>query len=279
MPLIRSYQEFDGVWVFDSHLDKDTATYDATHLEKLAEHEKHHFWFKHRGDKICQAFQQYVPKSARILEIGGGTGYIASKLEKLGFIVEMADIHANGLQHAKKKGISKLYRFDIYSPPFLEEFDVICLFDVLEHLHDPLKAIKCIKGMLRPNGRLILTVPAHQWLWSRDDVIAGHRQRFTRRDLKQLFHASDFKIIQLHYFFIAVLPFLLLRRWRKKDDGSALRKEEAFDLKMSLVFNYFFKLLMQAEVYLDPFLPNLAGGSLLGIAVMSPAGYKTQLPY
>lgn len=266
MPLIRDFQKHDEILVFDSHLDESFSTYDAQHLEALAQEEEKHFWFLRRRDKICDAFLSNVPKSAKVLEIGGGTGFIAAKLIELGFSIEMADIHSYGLRLAKNRGITKLYQFDLFRPPFHQEFDVICLFDVLEHLHHPLKALQSLKSMLKPGGMVILTVPAHQWLWNRDDVLAGHQKRYTRHSLKQVFHGSGFKPVAVRYFFSAIIPFLLLRRWVKRDDGSPLRKEEVFKIKTQPFVNCVLDIATRLEFSLDRLLPNIAGGSLLAIA-------------
>ncbi len=270
MPLIRDFQEKEGIWIFDSPIDTNLSTYNASHLKILAEIEERHFWFKTRRDKICQIFQSYVAKPAKILEIGGGTGFIAAKLQDLGFTVEMADLHFNGLCYAKNKGITRLYQFDLFHAPFQEEFDVICLFDVLEHLHDPLQALKCLKSMLKLKGMIILTVPAHQWLWNRDDVIAGHQRRFTKSYIKTLFNNTQLQPIYIRYFFSAILPFLLLRKWIKKDDGSLLSPKETFAPKIHPLLNHLLEIATRSEFYFDRLLPNLAGGSLLGIAVTSP---------
>lgn len=262
MPVIRDFQERDGIWVFDSHLDERISNYDARHLEELFQAEERHFWFLRRRDKICAIFDRYVSLSAKVLEIGGGTGFIAAALKHLGFCIEMGDIHLYGLQQAKNKGVSKLYQFDLLEPPFQEEFDVICLFDVLEHLSDPLKALGCIKKMLKNDGMLILSVPAHPWLWSREDVIAGHQLRFTKKSLCQLIESAGFKPVDIRYFFTALLPFLLLRRWIKPDDGSALRKEEVLQLKISSSWNRFFDWITRSEWFLE----SVAGGSILAVA-------------
>lgn len=249
---------------------KTESSYDAHHLDILAEAEEGHFWFEIRREKICRTFERYVPKSSRILEIGGGTGFIASKLIELGYCIEMADMHRNALEHAKMKGITALHPCDLFDAPFHEEFDVVCLFDVLEHLSDPFKAMECIRKMLKPGGRVILTVPAHSWLWSREDVIAGHKTRFTKQSLSAIFLASRLEIIDVHYFFSTLLPWLFLRRWIKRDDGSPLRKEELFNPQVHPLLNSLGKLVLRSELFLAPAIPNLAGGSLLGIAHKIP---------
>jgi SAM-dependent methyltransferase len=269
MPLLRAYQEKNAVLVFDSALEESLSTYESSHLDILAKAEKSHFWFKNRREKICQTFKRFVPKNARILEIGAGTGFVAEKLQELGYSIEVSDIHSNGLLYAKKRGLQKLYQFDLFNPPFEEEFDVICLFDVLEHLSDEEEALDCLKKMLKPGGLIILTVPAHSWLWSRDDVIAGHHRRFTKKHLKNAFLSSGLQPLHLSYFFSAILPFLLLRRWKKKDTGLPLRKAEILEIKMQPLMNKVMHFLTQSEFYLDGVLPNIAGGSLLGIAQRS----------
>lgn len=266
MSYTRKFYQEEGLLIFDPELDNRCSTYDAKHLDVLENTEESHFWFKNRRHKICNIFEAYVPKSSRILEIGGGTGFIAAKLQKLGFSIEMADIHSNGLRQAKKKGISKLYQFDLFNPPFQQAFEVICLFDVLEHLSDPIKAIECLKKMLKPKGIIILTVPAHQWLWSRDDVVARHHQRFTKTTLLKLFQQTHLTPLYMRYFFSAILPFLLMRRIIRRDDKLPLRKDELFKTEIPLICNYFFDLLTRLEFHIEKFLPNIAGGSLLAVA-------------
>jgi 2-polyprenyl-3-methyl-5-hydroxy-6-metoxy-1,4-benzoquinol methylase len=263
---IRSFEKREGVCIFDLEIDAQFSTYEALHLNELASVEKDHFWFKSRRDYICKEFRRHVKKGARILEIGSGTGFVAEKLQELGFSIEVSDIHSNGLREAKKRGLQTLYQFDLFNPPFVEEFDVVCLFDVFEHLKDQERALLCLSQMLKKGGLIILTVPSHQWLWSRDDVIAGHEMRFNKKNLKQLFASSNLQTLSVRYFFASLVPFLLLRKWLRKDKGTPLRKEEELNIRFNPVTNRFFTLLTQLELYLHRLIPNAWGGSLLGIA-------------
>lgn len=270
MPLIRPYCQKDHVFVFDSHLDSQFSSYAAHHLDHLMEAEKSHFWFTSRCEIICRTFQQHIDKTARILEIGGGTGFIAKNLTNLGYRVEMADIHSNGLRYAQKKGIDQLYQFDLFNPPFHEEFDVICLFDVLEHLKDDMKALECLKVMLKPGGFIILTVPAHQWLWSRDDAIAGHYRRYTKKKLEELFETCCLELLYTQYFFSILVPFFLLRRFIKKDSGLPIQENETVSLDIHPIFNKTFSLLTKIEFYFNFRLNRFLGGSLIGVVQKHP---------
>jgi|JI10StandDraft_1071094.scaffolds.fasta_scaffold14071_7 SAM-dependent methyltransferase len=261
MTIIREFQDYDGIFSFDTKLD-DQSTYEASHIAALEKGEKTHFWFELRREKILKTFRTFVSKEETILEIGGGTGFIAEKLLAEGYFLELADIHSSALHLAKKRGIQSLYQFDLYCPPFKERYDVICLFDVLEHCHDDIKALHALKKMLKPGGKLIFTVPAHQWLWSYDDVLAGHTKRYTKKTLAKIFKEAGLHPYYSRYFFIFILPFLYLRTWIRKKG----QKTKELNFSLPLWLNRFFRKLTEMEFLLDPFIPNFAGGSLLAIA-------------
>jgi len=262
---MREYKEKDRILIFDEVQDEQLSTYDPRHLEELVKAESYHFWFTTRRDKVCSIFNNHVGKECRILEIGGGTGFIAERLQQLGFNIELSDCASNGLAYARERGIEKLYQFDLFNPPFQEAFDVICLFDVLEHLNDDHQALEMLKKMLKPGGKIILTVPAHQWLWNRDDTLAGHKRRYTKKQLELVFKSAGLQPLYLRYFFIMILPFLVLRKWIKKDDSQA-HSNEKIDFRIPSYANKFFYFLTKIEFQLDWLLPNIMGGSLIGIA-------------
>lgn len=211
---------------------------------------------------MLKIFESFVDKGHRILEIGGGTGFIAQKLLESGYSIEMADIHSNALHIAKSKGIKRLYQFDLYNPPFTEAFDVICLFDVLEHCHDNQKALMTIKTMLKPGGKLILSVPAHKWLWSHDDVLSGHNKRYKKKDFFELYKACDLIPLSTQYFFLFITPFLLLRSLVRRKGRD--KQEVNFDLPP--LVNRVFQGLTSLESVLSPYLPNGLGGSLFSVS-------------
>jgi 2-polyprenyl-3-methyl-5-hydroxy-6-metoxy-1,4-benzoquinol methylase len=264
--MIRKFTQRDGILVFDEAQDEKLSTYDSRHLEELLKAENNHFWLRTRRDKICAIFNRFVDKNSRILEVGGGTGFVAEKLIQLGYDVEISDCAANGMAYAKARGIKKLYQFDLFNPPFHEAFDVICLFDVLEHLNDEGCALEILKKMLKPGGMIILSVPAHSWLWSREDALAGHKRRYTKNQLRAVFQSSGLKPLYIRYFFKMLIPFLMMRTWIKKDTGKPVQADENVNLALPYIPNQFFYFLMKIELHVDWLLPNSMGGSLIGIA-------------
>jgi SAM-dependent methyltransferase len=70
--------------------------------------------------------------------------------------------------------------------PFADAFDLVCAFDVIEHVEDDVPAVQALAARLAPGGRLLLTLPAHPWLWSDHDVRNHHYRRYTRETLTKL---------------------------------------------------------------------------------------------
>lgn len=266
MQTLRKYTEKNGILVFDSSLDESLSAYDSENLEEIAKIEAKHFWFSRRREKISSIFGAHIEKNARILEIGAGTGFIAEKIQEMGYDIEVSDCYSNGLIWARKRGIKTLYQFDLFNPPFHERFDVICLFDVLEHLKDPKLALTKIKQMLKPGGKIVLTVPAHMFLWSREDTIAGHQTRYSKNELKRLFCCCNLTPVYCKYFFILIAPLLYLRKLIYPDHGNPIGPNEKFHFRIPKSMNGILHSITKFEFLLERWFPNVIGGSLLAIA-------------
>lgn len=266
MSLTRTFKLVDGIHVFDSDMNPDCSAYDSRHLKHQEDEESQHFWFQARREKICDLMNHRIGKNEKILELGAGTGFIAQKLKEIGFSIDISDIHLNGLKFAQDKGIKKLFQFDLFNPPFRDEYSAICLFDVLEHQSNDQLAIECIKKMVKPKGKIILTVPAHQWLWNRDDRINGHYRRYNKKSLLDLCKKCELTPIHVEYFFIFILPLLFLRTLVNRDHKKAVKTEEKLKMSLPGIINQTCSILTKTEFALSKWLPNLVGGSLLLIA-------------
>ena len=180
--------------------------------------------------------------------------------------MSVGEMHSNGLQYAQSYGIKDCYQFDLLDSPFENEFDVICMFDVLEHIPNDNEALKNIIKMLKKDGILRLTVPCHMWLWNRDDAIAGHKIRYTKKVLVDKLEYNDFEVLNARYFFMSIVPLLFLRKILNRDDGSEVKEEEYHnDISMNFISNILL-FISRIENKLNKFLPNWFGGSLFIVA-------------
>jgi SAM-dependent methyltransferase len=85
-------------------------------------------------------------------------------------------------------------------------WDVVTAFDVLEHLDAPVEALHTLRSRLSPQGQLVVTVPAYQFLWGSNDVTSQHRRRYTRRLLVEHLRAGGFEPTFTTYFNTALFP-------------------------------------------------------------------------
>jgi len=180
----------------------------------MAATEDRHWWFCGRraiAEAVIRSLD--LPQGAKILEIGAGTGGNIAMLEQFGAVsaVEMSDL-------ARQIALEKTGRD--FLPGHLPDnipvepasFDLICLFDVLEHVAEDEASLEAIRHMLKPGGRVVLTVPAHQWLWSTHDVGLHHMRRYSRSLLRGRIEAAGYRIDRLTYTNAALFPVAALAR-------------------------------------------------------------------
>ena len=145
--------------------------------QQMAELDERHWWYRARREIIADLIRREakLPTDARILEIGSGTGHNLPMLSGFG--------HVDALEldeEARALSEKRLGRKVMSSPlPELagvpdKDYDLIGAFDVIEHIDDDMAAIASIATKLKRGGRFIMTVPAHQWMWTAHDVANHH---------------------------------------------------------------------------------------------------------
>lgn len=266
--IVKEYKEIDNIKIFHENMNESHEDYNSKGLDNLYMQEEKHFWFIARKEFILHTVVKYIKSKDKIIEIGAGTGNIARYLQKNGYKnISVGEIHLNGLKYAQSYGMKDCYQFDLLDSPFENEFDVVCMFDVLEHIPDDNLALQNVYKMLKVDGKIILTVPSHMWLWNRDDRIAGHKIRYIKKELIQRLENNGFEVLTVRYFFIVITPLLFLRRVLNKDDGSKVKEEEYnSDISMNPMLSKILLFISRIENKLNRFLPNWFGGSLFVIA-------------
>ena len=190
---------------------------DSDFLSKYYDLERNHWWFRVREKIILQQLHKSLPESVpvSILNVGVATGKTTEMMEPFGRVISVEVDHKT-CQFLKEKLKMDVVEASVTSLPFADEcFDVICVFDVLEHVEKDEQAILELRRVCKTGGVIFLTVPAFSFLWSDHDVINHHFRRYTSRRLKNLF-ASGFQVSYLTYFnFILFFPIACFRALRK----------------------------------------------------------------
>jgi len=169
-----------------------------------------HWWFKGRRRIVFLQAGTYLKnkKDLKILDIGCGTGIMMKNFEKYGNVFGL-DMHFPALEFCLKRGIINIVCADAINLPFkANSFDVVGIFDVLYHkgVKNDVKAMKEIFKVLKPGGILILTDSADMKLWSKHDIAAHARERYTLITLANRIKSAGFKILKISYFNTALYP-------------------------------------------------------------------------
>jgi SAM-dependent methyltransferase len=197
--------------------------YDPGFFPPLFAVEDRHFWFRARCRVVATLAAQVVAGLApgyRVLEVGCGTGNVLRALVEAcgsGRVVGI-DLFHEGLRYARGRSTAALVQGDLHRPPFAAPFDLVGMFDVLEHLPDDERVLHQLAELVKPDGALLLTVPAHPSLWSYFDVASRHLRRYTTRGLTATLGAAGYRVEYLTEYMSLLFPAAWLGRrlvgWR-----------------------------------------------------------------
>jgi SAM-dependent methyltransferase len=198
--------------------------------ERMAEHDQRHWWYRARREVLARLIETRIglPADARILEVGCGTGH---NLDMLGRFGRVDATEIDGVARAMASG--RLGRKVVDAPlPLLpgvaaRAYDLVAILDVLEHVEDDRGALATLAAKLKPAGRILITVPAHPWMWSAHDEINHHKRRYTRASLRAAVSDAGLKLDMLSWFNSLLFPAAAAARIAgriagNKDSGDAL---------------------------------------------------------
>lgn len=269
----HGYTIVDGIKCFSPGVANSYDNYPDSGFDLTDESKSSSFWVRSRNRLFKKiVYGQITPiGKTKFLEIGCGTGnFIQQIVENKSLEITGSEIYIKGLIYAKKNLPNvDFIQFDVTQGGIGEKFDLIVAFDVIEHIDDDIAAITNINKMLHRDGRLIITVPQHMFLWSRLDEIVKHKRRYSRRELVTKLQENGFGISYVTSFVFTLFPLMLIsrlldkRRDQSQSNESELEKRVKFPKVLNWLFDFFMRI-DEALIRMGVSLPF--GGTLVIIA-------------
>jgi SAM-dependent methyltransferase len=201
-----------GLGIYESQASRNVSYPEHGHDDCLRL-EDSSWWFHHRNNCISAAIRRF-PFQGCLLDIGGGNGFVARRLVDDGHCVVLLEAGAQGARNARlTRELPHVICSTVEDAGFVgSPFGAVGLFDVIEHIeHDKRFITDVVRPLLRPAGKLYVTVPCHQWLWSAADESAGHFRRHTETSIRALLEPTFQVEFSSYLFAPLLLPQWLLR--------------------------------------------------------------------
>jgi SAM-dependent methyltransferase len=241
----------NGFLAFAPEFAKESEGFESIFFENLISVEAGNFWFEARNGLLIWALQHYFPStltSGHFLEIGCGTGFVSSGIHSAfpGLRIAGSEILSQGLVYARQRlPDALLLQMDGRKIPFANEFDIVGMFDVLEHILQDELVLSQIFQALKPNAGLIITVPQHRFLWSVADEYGHHVRRYSQKELTEKVRQAGFKVIRVTSFVSFLLPLIMLSRLMAK--GTSETYDPLSEYRISPRVNAFLGYVMKIE--------------------------------
>lgn len=201
-----------GMWTARCRDPAAPLSYPADGNARCAQIEETSFWFAHRNRIIVGLVRRHG-SAGPFLDIGGGNGFVARALQAAGIDAVLLEPGPEGATTAHARGVATVINAGLHEAALPTAcFAAAGMFDVLEHIGDDAGALIETRRILRPGGRLFLTVPAFDFLFSADDVGAGHHRRYTAAGLVALLRRCGFQPLVCGYAFMPLLPLVFALR-------------------------------------------------------------------
>ena len=186
---------------------------DKNYYKEYYHLEREHWWFQARGKILLNHLNEVFSKQTpiRILNIGAATGRSSELLMQLGDVTSV-EFDTDCYEFSRDIVKIPIVQGSILALAFSDDtFDLVCAFDVIEHVEDDALAVSEMRRVCKPGGVMCVTVPAFMLLWSEHDVVNHHFRRYTSSILRGLFSKENEAIFHTYFNFFLFFPIALFR--------------------------------------------------------------------
>jgi len=171
-----------------------------------------YWWFQGRlkiVSRVLNAIPAFRKGNARVLDLGCGTGLVLDHLNGRCWSVGL-DFSQQALGFCRRRGIDRLLKADVQALPVSSSsVDLVTALDLAEHVENDARLFSEILRVLRPGGSLVVTAPAHPFLWSDHDDALHHFRRYKRRELRRQLEDAGFDVRRLSYCITLTFPLIV----------------------------------------------------------------------
>ncbi|MCI0555567.1 MAG: class I SAM-dependent methyltransferase [Anaerolineae bacterium] len=213
-----------GIFVPRRRPEHRNDEYDETGFEVLIKMQREHFWYRGRHKLLLNVLKKEISQhygnahGLRAIDMGGGCGgwleYIHTHNPGMFHELALGDssIRALSLAEPVVGSFATRYQIDLLDLNWHEEWDVVFLLDVLEHIPAHEEVLRQVSKSMRPGGLLFVTTPALKFFWTYNDDVAQHQRRYSRQDFRILGKQTNLELLRTKYFMFFLSPALLLSR-------------------------------------------------------------------
>jgi len=239
----------------------------AEYYKEYYKLEREHWWFRGRNQIILSLLKKQVSQSPlKILNVGVATGHTSELLSSLGDVVSV-EPDEECCKFLKSELKLEVVNASGTELPFEDnQFDLVCAFDVIEHIDDDTTAASELKRVCKSKGLIIVTVPAFMFLWSIHDEVNQHFRRYNLEELTALFINEGNIIFRSYFNFIFFIPITLIRTFGKLFSFQRYRSGSGSDFslfKANYLNKFLFKLFSLESIILSSKIKFPFGVSLL----------------
>lgn len=232
------FQIEKGIPLFSSS-ETTPCLFEKGALTRLERMEQGHFWFLGRRILVKSILERLLPPSARIADLGCGTGFLLGELVEKGYEMSGIDMHPSHLiKLLQRYPKACLAQSNVENTPFKSaSFDAVLLLDVLEHVDDE-KTLAEAHRLLKKGGIALILTPAYSWLWGLRDINAGHLRRYSRKSLRALLKTHHFILQEERYYQSLLFPLFFISRMMGKWFPKLLQSEESPPGLLNRLFSF-----------------------------------------